>query len=193
MKAVTRILLLWIFVVIVMAVFMGSSKENIIETVPNDFSKPITQIIGTTNPVIMDEFPTTTNLEKIKPIKPLKKTMKEVEQKWSKEAEYIAKTIWGEARGISALEQEKVVWCILNRVDSSKYQDTIIKVVTSGAFHGYHKSNPIWEEHYTLALEVIAKWLYEKDGGIIERPLASDYYYFSASQDGTYHIFRKEW
>lgn len=34
------------------------------------------------------------------------------------EATYIAKTLYGEARGCSTTEQAAVVWCILNRADN---------------------------------------------------------------------------
>ena len=155
----------------------STEEQETIETLPTQETETETTIPEETEPEIV--------LPQLKPIE-------EIEKEWATEAEYLAKTVWGEARGISILEQEKVIWCVLNRVDSPRYPDTIKGVVTSGAFHGYYKSNPIWEEHYTLALEVIAKWLCEKEGGEVDRALESDYYYFSASSDGTHHIFRKE-
>ena len=50
----------------------------------------------------------------------------------AEEAEYIAKALYGEARGCSTTEQAAVVWCILNRVDdeSGLWPDDIIGVVT---------------------------------------------------------------
>lgn len=195
MRTAAIILLLFIFASPVVGLLASSDsaipsgiviEETLPATVPTE---PI--IVETTTPTI-ETIPEETEPEETEPTGPVMKTLEEVEKEWSEEATYIAKTVWGEARGISVEEQEKVIWCILNRVDCSKYPDTIEGVVTSGAFHGYYKSNP-WEEHYNLALEVIAKWLFEKEGGEIERLLESDYYYFSASRDGTYHIFRKEW
>ena len=175
------------------AVMLDNNSQSTVETVVIETTKE-TLPIEPTSPTILETTPIIeTTPEITEPIGPVMKTLEEVEKEWADEAAYIAKTVWGEARGISVEEQEKVIWCVLNRVDCSRYPDTIKGVVTSGAFHGYYKSNPVWEEHYILALEVIAKWLFEKEGGEIERLLESDYYYFSASRDGTYHIFRKEW
>ena len=58
---------------------------------------------------------------------------------------YLAKTVYGEARGLSKTEQSAVVWTILNRVDSNKFnQNTIIGVVTApNQFAGYKSSHPV--------------------------------------------------
>lgn len=186
MRIIAIILLLYISLTPA-AVILSNNTQPAAETVVIETTKE-TLPIESTSPTILETTPEITE-----PIGPVMKTLEEVEKEWAEEATYIAKTVWGEARGISIEEQEKVIWCILNRVDCPRYPDTIKGVVTSGAFHGYYESNPVWEEHYNLALEVIAKWLFEKEGGEIERLLESDYYYFSASRDGTYHIFRKEW
>ena len=37
------------------------------------------------------------------------------------DADLIAKTVWGEARGCSVTQQAAVAWCILNRVDSAAF------------------------------------------------------------------------
>ena len=61
------------------------------------------------------------------------------EPDWKREAEYIAKAVYGEAGICCTTEQAAVVWCILNRVDSTDpyYPDDIIAVITqTGQFHG---------------------------------------------------------
>jgi hypothetical protein len=117
-----------------------------------------------------------------------------IEEQWGEAAIYVAKTIYGEARGCSAAEQEKVVWCILNRVDDPRFPDTIIGVITQPSqFHGYSSSFPVWEEHYQLALDVIARWQFEKIGGESNRNLEPDYLYFSADSTGIGNVFRKSW
>ena len=62
------------------------------------------------------------------------------------EAELIAKTIWGEARGCSRAGQEAIAWCILNRVGTDGYGmgHSIEYVITfPDQFHGYDPENPV--------------------------------------------------
>lgn len=106
------------------------------------------------------------------------------------EIEMLAKTVWGEARGCSKIQQSAVVWCILNRVDAD--WGTIAQVIKSpGQFHGYHKSFPVEEEIKTLVEDVINRWVLEKTGcGNVGRTLPSEYLYFSANRYGTGNVFR---
>lgn len=55
------------------------------------------------------------------------------------DVEMLAKLIWGEARGVkTTTEKAAVVWCVLNRVDSAGFPNTIEKVVTQPRqFVGY--------------------------------------------------------
>ena len=115
-------------------------------------------------------------------------------EKWSDSAIYIAKTVWGEARGVSAYEQEKVIWCILNRVDDSRFPNTIIGVITApNQFHGYSSGFPCTDEMYKLALDVIYRWQLEKAGGESNRNLGPEYVYFSADGTGLGNVFRTHW
>ena len=115
-------------------------------------------------------------------------------EKWHESAVYIAKTVWGEARGTSREGQEKVIWCILNRVDSPRFPNTIIKVITAPLqFHGYVSTFPCEQKFYDMALEVITKWQAEKNGEEVDRLLPSDYYFFSADKSGLGNNFRKDW
>ena len=118
----------------------------------------------------------------------------EFEQKWKDSAIFMAKTIWGEACGVNAEEQEKVAWCILNRVDDSRFPNTIIKVITApNQFHGYNSKFPCTDEMYALSLEVIYKWQLEKMGVEVDRKLDSDYLYFHSDKTGLGNVFKKTW
>ena len=184
----------------------GSSNEaeaTITETAdPSSLTKP-TETIKTTQPTTapteppadLSTEPTSAPTEPItEPTEPPKTEEEVFEEEWSESAIYLAKTIWGEARGCSELEQRKIVWCILNRVDSPRFHDTIIGVITAETqFHGYSYNNPIIDEYYQMALEVISLWLKEKQGEQIVRDLDKKYLFFSSNYTGTGHNFRTEY
>lgn len=109
------------------------------------------------------------------------------------EIEMLAKTVYGEARGCSKLQQSAVVWCILNRVDSG--QGTIAQVITApNQFHGYSSSFPVTEEIKTLVEDVVGRWKLEKIGcGDVGRTLPSNYLYFSSDGTGKGNIFRADY
>lgn len=114
----------------------------------------------------------------------------DVEAEYGTEAEYIARTIWGEARGCSPEEQAKVAWCILNRVDDGRFGKDILGVVTRPyQFTGYSASNPVMDEHYKIAVDTIEKWQREKAGEDVERELAKDKLYFNSDGRGN-NVFR---
>ena len=103
------------------------------------------------------------------------------------EAEYIAKTLYGEARGCSRTEQEAVVWCILNRADA--WGMGVVDVITApGQFAGYRESNPVWPELYDVAQYVLAQWRAEHNGESADRALPREYLWFSGA--GTHNVFR---
>lgn len=92
-----------------------------------------------------------------------------------------AKLVWGEARGVkSKAEKAAVIWCVLNRLDAG-YASTIEKVITArGQFTGYRKSNPVTEELYELAKDVLTRYYLEKEGvRNAGRTLPSDYLWFT--------------
>lgn len=123
--------------------------------------------------------------------------VEELSALWEPEAadvEMLAKLIWGEARGIpSTTEKAAVVWCVLNRVDSPKYADTVAEVVTqSHQFVGYKASNPTTEEFMEIARDVLIRWHAEKNGtSDVGRVLPKDYLYFTG--DGARNYFTTEW
>jgi hypothetical protein len=105
-----------------------------------------------------------------------------------RDVELIAKTVWGEGRGVSKIEQSLIVWCILNRVDA--HNSTIAKIVTAkNQFHGYHPNNPVDKELVALVKDVIARWQLEQVcTGEVGRTLPPDYLWFHG--DGTHNWFR---
>src|SRR5574344_223463 len=53
----------------------------------------------------------------------------------------IAKMLYGESRGCSIDNQQKAVWCVLNRVDDDRFPDSIIGVLKQPhQVHGYSDS-----------------------------------------------------
>lgn len=124
---------------------------------------------------------------------PTREDLENFEENWHEAAVYMAKTIWGEARGCTREGQENVAWCILNRVDSPDFPNTIIEVITApGQFHGYSSSFPCTEEFYEMSLDIIARWQLEKLGVESNRTLESDYLFFCADGKGG-NSFRKEY
>lgn len=111
-----------------------------------------------------------------------------------RDAELIAKTVYGEARSrkIPTGEKAAVVWCILNRVDAG--WGTIEEVVTAREqFHGYKPGHPVDDELYELTLDVLHRWQLEHDGAEnVGRTLPKEYLYFVGRADGRNH-FKIEW
>ena len=70
----------------------------------------------------------------------------------------VSQTVWGEARGCSRVEQEAVVWCILNRVDDGRFPNTISGVITAkNQFSGYSPNFPS-ADFMELAEDVLTRW-----------------------------------
>lgn len=84
------------------------------------------------------------------------------------DVEMLAKTIWGEARGVeSTTEKAAVAWCILNRVDGKEYAcggDIEYVVTFPGQFVGYAEDNPVTTECKEIAADVLTRWAAEKAG-----------------------------
>ena len=101
----------------------------------------------------------------------------------------MAKMLWGEARGCALDNQQKAVWCVLNRVDDSRFPDTIQGVLSQPSqFHGYSPDFPVWDELYAVALDVLTRWSLEKQGVTVERELLPEYVFFTG--DGIQNNFR---
>lgn len=120
-----------------------------------------------------------------------------------RDAVVLAKTVWGEARGVPAqtlsggtasteCQWAAVVWTILNRFDAG-YADTIADVAAAPKqFHGYKESYPVEEDILELVIDVLDRWNAEKNGeSDVGRVLPADYLWFGG--DGTYNYFRNEY
>lgn len=102
----------------------------------------------------------------------------------------VAKMLWGEARGCALDNQQKAVWCVLNRVDDPRFPDTILGVLSQPSqFHGYSPDFPVWDELYAVALDVLTRWNAEKNGVTVERELPNTYLWFTG--DGVQNHFRE--
>lgn len=108
----------------------------------------------------------------------------------AQDAELIAKTVWGEARGCTPEGQAKVVWTILNRVDDDRFPNTIRGVVTQpDQFYGYSPNFPVTPEIITIVNDVLYRWNAEKNGESVERELPASYLYFTGN--GQENVFRE--
>ena len=104
----------------------------------------------------------------------------------------MAKMLWGEARGCALDNQQKAVWCVLNRVDDIRFPDTIQGVLSQPSqFHGYSPDFPVWDELKEVALDVLTRWSMEKQGVTVERELPPEYVFFTG--DGIQNNFREEY
>ena len=100
----------------------------------------------------------------------------------------MAKMLWGEARGCALDNQQKAVWCVLNRVDDPRFPDTIQGVLSQPSqFHGYSPDFPVWDELYAVALDVLTRWSLEKQGVTVERELPNTYLWFTG-YNGSNHF-----
>ena len=104
----------------------------------------------------------------------------------------LAQMLYGEARGCTVDNQMKCVWCVLNRVDDSRFPDTIQGVLSQpNQFHGYSPNFPVWDELKEVARDVLTRWSLEKQGVTVERELPNTYCWFTGF-NGSNH-FREEY
>lgn len=95
------------------------------------------------------------------------------------EREAVARVLYGTAPHHSEDAQKAVVWCIINRVESSLYPDTIEEVCAQPSqWMGYADDNPVIENLYKIADEVISGW---ESGGY--RAVSPDYLFLSWTAD----------
>ncbi len=96
------------------------------------------------------------------------------------DAEYIAKIIYGCALYRAETVQEAVAWCVLNRVDSPLYPDTIAEVATQAQqWQGYSENSPVVTALYDTAQSAIDAW---HNGE--RRPIPQDCLWFVMTDDG---------
>ena len=100
----------------------------------------------------------------------------------------VAKMLWGEARGCTRDNQAMAVWCVLNRVDDSRFPNTILGVLSQPSqFHGYSPDFPVWDELKEVARDVLTRWSLEKQGVTVERELPNTYLWFTG-YNGSNHF-----
>lgn len=158
---------------------------------PTEYEDPVSTIIDISEHIVdIDTLENSTEQEKKE--QELEIDIPNIEKKYKDEIPYIARTVWGEARGCSETEQAAVIWCILNRVDSSiRYMpDNIIDVVTQKhQFLGYVETFPVTEEIRELVIDVLTRWEMEKAGvESVGRILPPEYMWFHG--DGRHNHFR---
>ena len=110
----------------------------------------------------------------------------------AEDVEAIARTLYGECRGVeSEAEKEAVAWVILNRLDAG-YADTVLGVVSApGQFAGYSPEHPLWPELVEVARRVLTMHHREQLGGCVDRVLEPEYLWFSG--DGVRNWFRDQY
>ena len=166
---------------------------------PTEFEDPVSIVIDISEHIVnIDTLENPTEFEgsmvppKEEKEQELEIDIPNIEKKYKDEIPYIARTVWGEARGCSETEQAAVIWCILNRVDSSiRYMpDNIIDVVTQKhQFLGYVETFPVTEEIRELVIDVLTRWEMEKAGvENVGRVLPPEYMWFHG--DGRHNHFR---
>ena len=95
------------------------------------------------------------------------------------DCEAVARVLYGTALHHSADAQRAVCWCILNRVESSLYPNTITEVCEQPSqWMGYSDENPVIESLYNIADEVITGW---ESGGY--RAISPDYLFLAWTRD----------
>ena len=93
--------------------------------------------------------------------------------------EYVAKKIHGEADGCTKLQKAAVAWCIINRIESEWFPNSLAEVVTQEhQFKGYTGREVPNAEDIEIATHVLTRWLNGMDGRI----LPQEYLFFHAGK-----------
>lgn len=99
----------------------------------------------------------------------------------------LAQTLWGECRGCSELQKRAVCWCVFNRVDDSRFPNTVLGVVSQPSqFFGYQEGFPVDDELYALAYECMVDWHNGENRVFDER-----FVFFTGN--GRINVFTTEW
>lgn len=109
----------------------------------------------------------------------------------------LAKTVWCEARGLeSVTQQSAIIWCVLNRVDSGNYGESVRAVLTAPHQFAYREWASTTDDYgrdlVKLAADVLNRWEMEKAGETdVGRTLPKDYMWYSGN--GRVNIFRNRY
>ena len=106
--------------------------------------------------------------------------------------EILAQLIWAEARGVrTTKEKAAVVWCVLNRLDSGRYGDSIREVVTAPYQFAWTEDRPVYPDLVGLALDVLQRWSDEKAGEEnVGRVFPAEYLFFDGDEWAIANHFR---
>lgn len=158
---------------LIMASSMLYTERNSAEVYAQDKPKEVTVVWEHTEVVKYEPF----TADDVKIIMP--EDVAELEG-FERDACLLAQMAWGESRGMDTYERSLSMWCALNRVDSSRFPNTIEAVVKAPyQFVGYKASNPVDSELYELAKDVLVRWWAEKNGvENVGRTLPSEYLFF---------------
>ena len=159
-------LVVWLIITLTLGATFASREAEVV--IPVTYAKPnvIRVLPPITAPIPTKEY----NLVEV-PVEPVIEIN-------ARDAELIAKTLYGEYRGEDKLQQAGVVWCILNRCDA--WGKSIKEVVTAPQqFHGYSANHPVLPYLYDMAVDVMTRWEREKLGEVnVGRVLPKDYLWF---------------
>lgn len=105
----------------------------------------------------------------------------------------LCKLVYGEGRGLNKTEMSAIAWCVLNRVDSKTFPNTIYEVCTQKSqFSGYKSHHPVWDNIRELVEDVLKRWEREKIGEKnVGRTLPKTYLYFYG--DGRHNHYMEKW
>ena len=93
----------------------------------------------------------------------------------------VAKVLYGTARYNTRQQQKTVVWCIINRMESKWYPNSIEEVCSQPyQFKGYSDANPIDDRLLEVSVEVLRQ--YYENG---YKPCSNDFVYMSYIVGGT--------
>ena len=111
----------------------------------------------------------------------------------AEDVDILCRCVWGEYRGEDTDQVAAVVWCILNRVDDPRFDNTIKSVVTAPyQFSGYNPTNPVDPRIQRIVVDVLTRWVAEETVcGSIGRILPEEYVYFHGN--GTVNLYRSEY
>ena len=75
------------------------------------------------------------------------------------EAELLAKLLYGAALYNTPEQQEAICWCVINRVESPLYPNTISEVCRQeGQWMGWSEDNPVVVQLYEVAQKALGDW-----------------------------------
>ena len=91
------------------------------------------------------------------------------------------------------MEKAACVWCVLNRVDDTRFPNTVLEVLEAPyQFAGYKADYPVLPELAEIAADVLTRYHAERDGDTeAGRVLPAEYAFFTG--DGRNNHFFSEW